>query len=230
MMITWNSQGFKWGCYMDLLIDFADQLCLQECGNMLPMAQKSWRPVGKEGVFREEEVNIGKSYYTPEYVQIFNWHNEMAGNPRCSLAILIKNYGYKINLQYYYPTMEDWEDEDIKVRYRPRPLIYYEYNENNIIATCHCPASNNAERVRNVYANYLNTKYPNHTWQMIGDFNCPPENTIYGTTLVWDSNSRTQDSGGILDYMVKRDDKVQVRAEVLGKPRGESDHWPVRFR
>ncbi len=290
-MMTFNSRGYKPDAYKELLLQKDDILCVQECGNMGPMAQRCelyyddpdpYFDHGYEGSddfydeerfeeleyddtdynFDNEDPDGGGTIYyddtedyqdftkgvinlrtstRPIFVSFFNWHNTSAGNPRCSLVIFARHpnqeeieFYFELKVDYLYPLKEEWHEVGVRVRNRPRPLLLINY-ESALITTCHCPASGNAESVRDLYAHFLCENCLEYNWMMIGDFNCAPEwsESAYryfeDRAEIVSPDIRTHTGGNIIDYMIKHIDTPAYYAEVLDN-NYYSDHYPVKFK
>lgn len=228
---TWNSQGNRNQIYKDLLFGSKsiDILCVQEAGNCNPLWQPNRQYVDHEKHDFTQEIISFRDNYSKRYVKTVYWYNGLRTNCRCSLIIIIKlPNNQDVDVQpYLYHAI--YEEEEMKTL---RPLIGVQYG-GAYIATTHCPAKNNgfSRTIRNNFAQELENKRKLN--YMVGDFNYDARNqdqNLPVTMNIVAPKEATQQSGGILDYLVKKKESdVLDKIKMMLGGNYESDHCLVYF-
>lgn len=224
---TWNSRGNKFQdcCISTFLTENnIDILCIQECGNIDYLTEKTWR-LYKRGNYQANRTPYHLIYYP------WNWGG------RCNLAMLVKAeieikdiYVNKAQLLYDAQGNElngyQWGNPHIR-NMLTAELKYngMEFTVNNVHLPSGCPAFARKVGYR-LFCNYFSRSRSNVF--TLGDFNTTPDTWILQRPFsISAPNHNTHTGGKILDYMITNDYK-QYNATIYND-NFDSDHYPVWF-
>ena len=178
-LLTWNSQGAKWGEVWNAVKQRRPAVfCLQECG------------VPPDYGFKKFATGTFGTYWSATYNGYYIFYCEWlyAVNRRCDLAILSQTKTSSFYSESNY-----------------RPMIGLEIEPGKFAFTLHAPASNQAAEYNKtllIQGIRRLAKQPS-AWICAGDFNCEPK--AMASPAHWRviaSANPTQQSGGVLDYAV----------------------------
>lgn len=230
ILITWNMQGGsagqddKWtGTVQGWItteqkgVGYADVICLQECS----LPPESWKLNEHDDGIHEGVVNLGtESRPKRVWIVIYEFGDQ---NNRCSLGIIIKRDK---------PTSYEIVRSTDSSKLRPLVGVQVENNQDSFVYSIHAPSANH--KFSASVANGMLEKVEHSLWICAGDFNSPPDTLKNDekwsqTWALSNSEQPTQQSGGVLDYLVTNWSANSVK--YLGKPSGGiSDHYAQMFQ
>jgi hypothetical protein len=214
-IMTWNSQGNKPVTIVSLLAQEVDVLCVQEAGNPYGLNQNTHSPTGDDIFQYDAFFNIqGRFIY---------WYNRLAGDARCSLLICLSNE-FINGRQYQYDAVQMNDLNQQPTNDRIMLVVMFAAFA---ISSVHCPPNRaDGRRTRDGFAELMRDEFAMTDWQMVGDFNCPPDNSPQGTKIISSAPIPTH-GDSVLDYMVRRNDNADFARLVLTDT--GSDHNAVLF-
>jgi len=225
-IVTWNSQGYKFGGYIGVLIHklSPDVIVLQECGDIKIISDK-WNPIPGTNRLDVCKWRFGSKKYNVFY---YSWR----ADSRCSMATLIRE-----DLVYTNPTCLEYTDigkfEDDSEEYDTerqdlRGTIRIHVNSDGTdfyICNVHLPSGRPSFARKIGYAYIKNSSCLSSNMIMVGDFNTEPDTwKLEMSQRVVACKSSTHNSGHELDYAITNSTK-SMAIEVV-KMEG-SDHYPV---
>lgn len=218
-ILTWNMQGHKADTLNNVLSSGAyDVVCVQE--STVPLA--SFDEVGMATrshatyVQHYTSARLQSHSYTAYFVP---WTRSEEGNPRCSLTTYVKN----TRRHAFYETLQSYYDFT-------RPLLCVEV-DGLIICNLH-NISGNVHSAKDNMRRFIDTlNATRRQYCIAGDFNIDAfthRDTISRDKHFYDPDTKTQVSGGCLDYMYSLW-YVPRTISCQAAPGIHSDHSPVAF-
>ncbi|MFH8346551.1 endonuclease/exonuclease/phosphatase family protein [Streptomyces sp. NPDC018045] len=212
-LATWNVQGSaaRWAAVGTLA----------ENRNVVALQEVSARPPANVG--REQKLGPNLSGY--------KWNVGSKSRPRYRHLFILKHTSKNLGL------VTDWAPAPgsvVEIPGKYRPLLCVKDTGNAaLLCSLHASAKGGGDAATLVkYAAAYASQNQARSWAVLGDYNRAPDklkqdSALPSTARVYAPNRATQQSGGILDYLVSDVVTTKWKAKVLVNK--GSDHWAVQW-